>query len=664
MLRKRRLHAAWKAGATLGVAALAMAACGSSGGGGATNTTAATTTTVAAHVTGGTVYWAEAPAVTPNWIFPFASLTYFSVANLTQFQYLMYRPLYWFGPNGSTAPTVDYTQSTANAPVFSDGGKTVTITMKGWKFRDGQPIDAQSVVFWMNMMKAEAANWAGTVPGNQSFPGNVLSYSAPSATGDTITLKLSEAFSDTWYIYNELSQIDPLPQVWDITSLGGKAGSGGCSKVSSGPMTGSATMAACTAVWKFDTDNNGQAKSPQMSSDLKTYATNPVWAEGASGPWYLSAFDASSGEATFLPNASYSGPQKPIISKFVEVPYTSDTAEFNALAAGGATAPQVGYIPSQNVPQYSGPAGGVGSNAAQLSGKYQLVPFETWQINYFPENFNSTGDGGNAGAIFGQLYFRQALQELVDQAGIIKGFYKGYGVPTYGPVPVYPANPFATSVEKSAGGPYPFSETSAINLLKSHGWTFKAGGTDTCSKAGSGAGDCGAGIAAGAQLNFSEVYASGSASLTSAVNYEVSEWSKAGIHVTTKSEPFNQVLGYAAPCKKGPTCTWEFANWGGGWIFSPDYLPTGEEIFATGAGSNSGNYNDPTNNSEITQTNLNSSLAIFDKWENYLAEQLPVIWQPIATGLTEISTNIGGVTPINALLNLNPEYWYCKTAAC
>jgi peptide/nickel transport system substrate-binding protein len=103
------------------------------------------------------------------------------------------------------------------------------------------------------------------------------------------------------------------------------------------------------------------------------------------------------------------------------------------------------------------------------------------------------------------------------------------------------------------------------------------------------------------------------------------------------------------------------ANWGGGWLFSPDYLPTGEEIFATGAGSNSGNYNDPTNNSEIIATNKSSSSSIFTTWENYLAEQLPVIWQPDPVNEWEISKKLGGVTPINALDNLDPEYWYLKS---
>ena len=32
------------------------------------------------------------------------NLAYFTVANVKQFQYLMYRPLYWFGTGGPTDP--------------------------------------------------------------------------------------------------------------------------------------------------------------------------------------------------------------------------------------------------------------------------------------------------------------------------------------------------------------------------------------------------------------------------------------------------------------------------------------------------------------------------------------------------------------------------------
>ncbi len=60
------------------------------------------------------------------------------------------------------------------------------------------------------------------------------------------------------------------------------------------------------------------------------------------GPWRLAAFDPS-GQATFEPNPSYSGPVKPKLAQFVELPFTSDTAEFNALVGGKVT---VGALPS------------------------------------------------------------------------------------------------------------------------------------------------------------------------------------------------------------------------------------------------------------------------------------------------------------------------------
>ena len=55
-----------------------------------------------------TATFAEQPQTPPNYIFPFMSLAFFSVNNTEQFQYLMYRPLYWFGegatPNLNLVP--------------------------------------------------------------------------------------------------------------------------------------------------------------------------------------------------------------------------------------------------------------------------------------------------------------------------------------------------------------------------------------------------------------------------------------------------------------------------------------------------------------------------------------------------------------------------------
>jgi peptide/nickel transport system substrate-binding protein len=230
---------------------------------------------------------------------------------------------------------------------------------------------------------------------------------------------------------------------------------------------------------------------------------------------------------------------------------------------------------------------------------------------------------------------------------------------------VYPANTFASGAELKAGGPYPFSEANAVALLKANGWTVVPNGTTTCTKPGTAKGDCGAGIPAGTPLKFTEEYYN--VPYTQAVTqYEVSEWAKAGIEVKATPNTFSGVLSWAVPCVPSisKACTsWDFANWGGGWLFAPDYLPTGEEIFATGAGSNTGNYNDATNNKLIVETNKSSSSSIFTTWENYLAEQLPVVWQPNPTTQWEIAKNLGGVTPVNALDNLDPEYWYFTSSS-
>jgi len=46
-------------------------------------------------------------------------------------------------------------------------------------------------------------------------------------------------------------------------------------------------------------------------------------------------------------------------------------------------------------------------------------------------------------------------------------------------------------------------------------------------------------------------------------------------------------------------------------------------------------------------------------WQDYLAAQLPVLWQPNADyQLTEIAGNLKGVTPQSPTLSINPENWY------
>jgi peptide/nickel transport system substrate-binding protein len=130
-----------------------------------------------------------------------------------------------------------------------------------------------------------------------------------------------------------------------------------------------------------------------------------------------------------------------------------------------------------------------------------------------------------------------------------------------------------------------------------------------------------------------------------------------GIQLNLTSAPFDTIITNAAPCNEGPTCTWEMENWGGGWTFGPDFEPTGETLFATDSGFNEGRYSDATNDANINATHVVSGISVFYKYENYLADQLPVIWQPAPDyQISAISSSVKGVTQ-SPEENFTPEDW-------
>ena len=467
---------------------------------------AADSTAAPSHVTkvqGGTAYFAEGAQATPNYIFPFMGFQFFSVTNIPQFQQLMYRPLYWFGTGGQ--PTLNSSLSLAQNPVYSNGGTEVTMKLKPYKFSNGESVTAQDIVFWLNIDKVERYNWAGYTPG--AMPDDLASVTAPNAT--TVVLKTTGSVNSLWYTYNELSQITPFPMAWDVAATGQKAGSQACGTASYAKVTvkmvtaksgksiepTSAAAKSCAAVYTFLSKESGfdpaDPKAPNNS--LKTYATNPIW-QVVDGPWKLSSFDGN-GNVTMVPNPSYSGPVKPTLAKFVELPFTSTGAEFNALVGGKVS---YGYLPPEDVTTPAKSPTEPGANNPRIAGSFNMAPWYSWGINYFPINYNSNGNGGEAGKIFKQLYFRQAMQLLVDQPLYLEKIFKNYAVPTYGPVPVLPKNIFATSYEQE--NPYNYDVQKATELLSSHGWKVTPNGTTTCETASL------CGVPAGTPLSFTLQY--------------------------------------------------------------------------------------------------------------------------------------------------------------
>ena len=230
-----------------------------------------------------------------------------------------------------------------------------------------------------------------------------------------------------------------------------------------------------------------------------------------------------------------------------------------------------GYLPLQDVTAATSTPKVAGKNNPRLQANFNLSPLNGWAINYFPYNFNSTGDSGNAGAIFSQLYFRQAMQLLVDQPAEITKLDHGYGVATYGPVPVIPTNPFASSLEKT--NPYPYNVTKAKKLLSSHGWKVMPNGTTTCTHPGKASNECGAvrHHVPGRQAGLHVPVRHRSTITSETMNAEKSSWAQAGINVTLTSASFNTVIGNATPCPKG--CSWELAELGGRLDLRPGLLP-------------------------------------------------------------------------------------------
>ena len=569
----------------------------------------------------GTITFAEGPGASPNYNFPYMSCSYFSVSNINQFQNMMYRPLYWFGLGTSAAYVPSL--SLAASPVFSNGNKTVTMTTKGWKFSNGQVINAQSVMFFMNMYHAEPTQYCGY---NKGFgiPDQVASATS---SANTVVLHMTTSVNPNWFLYNYLSEITPFTDAWDLTAPNT---AGTCA---TGVYGAKSTDTACAAVYKYLT-----AEAAKQS----TY-TDTMWLAGTDGPWTLSHYD-SLGNVTFLPNATYSGPQKAQVAKVQLLPFSTTAAEQISLRAGKV---DLGYVDPSSLTSLGSPTV-PGVNWSPIASKFNMVVGAPWSVDYAAYNFNSKSPES---VFLNQLYIRQVLQMTVDQPLMIKQIDKGYGFNQINPMPPT-ASISVTGAGVSKTNLYPYNPKKAAAILKAHGWV-SSGSFLTCAKPGSAANQCGAGIKKNKVLTVTILYGSGIPSLQTQVSTEVSEWSSLGIDAQESGAPFNSVV---ADCSANAS-TWSICLWGAGWIYAPDYYPSGESLFAQGASFNIGAYNNPAMTKSINATTFGT--ATLATYSNLAAQQLPVLYQPNATSPGEVIKSLKssiGFTP-NPLQNFMPEYY-------
>ncbi len=268
--------------------------------------------------------------------------------------------------------------------------------------------------------------------------------------------------------------------------------------------------------------------------------------------------------------------------------------------------------------------------------------------------------------VFKRAYFRRAFQHLVDQQGWITAFFLGSANPTCGPIPLSPPSPLVNPAAISMR-PCAFSVAAAGQLLSANGWNVVPGGTTTCVKPGTRAGECGAGIQAGEGISFNVDYLSGDASVQEEMKDLAAQARRVGINLSLTTHPFNTVIGVVAPCTPTQaTCKWTAENCACGWIYGPDYLPTGEPLFNPASPNNAGSYGDPKM-TQLIQASITgpagSEATALTAYDNDSAQQLPVVFEPTQIGTyssdagTLVAKNLGGYAA-NALGLMNPEDWY------
>ena len=549
----------------------------------------------------GTITWAESPGYGPTWIFPVTPGANLTTGTVGTFQWDMWRPLYWFG-NG-VSPVMVPSMSLAYPPVYSDGDKTVTVRLKtSYRWSDGQPLTAQDALFYLDEVRAavkeSGANWGYYSP-HVGIPDQVVSASIPNAT--TLVIHLNKAVNPVWFTDDELEYVQPMPvHAWAKASA-------------TGPVLDFANPANAKKIYDF---------LARQSGSTGTYASNPLW-QVVDGPYRLTAFNNTTGGYAMAPNPRYGGPHSATVPALQAIPFTSDTAEFNAVLAHSI---DIGYMPLSDVPQI---------NAVKAAG-YHIFGYPGW--GFADANYNFADKTGDFNHIINQLYIRQALAHLENEQGYVKAFFHGAGVLAYGPVPSVPTFPFTPA--NALTNPYPYSVAAAADLLRSHGWTVMPGGTSTCAKPGTGPGECGAGIPAGTKLAFNVIYASYPVIFGEEVTAWASDAKKVGINITLQSGTFNHVVTVASDPGSPQTINqWAVAVSGG--FYLPIY-PTTLGIFSTGGSFNEGFYSNPQADKLITASVTSSNPAAVKAEASYLTQQQPSLFQPNIDFIAVWKNNVSG----------------------
>ncbi len=336
------------------------------------------------------------------------------------------------------------------------------------------------------------------------------------------------------------------------------------------------------------------------------------------GPFRVGRFRAGQ-SYRFLANPEYAG-RKPDYQQLELAYFTNSDAEFNALRAGEV---QVGYLPAH----LYGQQGSLPS--------YRLIAAPQWSVNYLYLNFKASGPG----KALRLAAVRQALQMAVDQPAILRVILHGQGNLAYGPVPYRPSTYLSPYLLTHV--PYPYDPAAGRRLLEKAGFRGRGGVMQR----------------GRLSLRFTLQYASGIQSIQLQDELIAAAAAREGIRIQLKPVPFDTLLG-----ELGSPKGWSMVDYGG-WSYQPDFYPTSYGLFGSKGGSNLSGYADPAVDRLAEATHRFGSPAqeqgALNRYQNALAEKLPVIWLPASAQLNEVSEAVAGFH-YNPTGNWSPERWQLR----
>ena len=210
-----------------------------------------------------------------------------------------------------------------------------------------------------------------------------------------------------------------MPTAWDVTSAGATAGSGGCAT-----DTAADKWAKCKAVFDLP-DRAGQERQDLRDQPALGRRRRPVEAVQLQHrrlrPGHLVRAEH---RLLRQPEAAAGG------LHVLRVHRRHDRVH------GAQDRPARRRLHPAAGPARRSPAARSCRRPTRSAARTTCAPAYAFGIQYFLINFNNP----TLGPAFKQLYVRQAMQELIDQEGMIKSVDRGYGYPTSGGVPTQPTS--------------------------------------------------------------------------------------------------------------------------------------------------------------------------------------------------------------------------------